>query len=172
MPIVSSVLNPGDPTIQASGQYRGTIVFTFADGRTVQRNLRAPDEDAWSALLLAIDDEVEAKMQERDAEDAVSPDEDVAANLEASIAQTCIAYIRQAWNEELAFVAWALYDRINTYVTTHSDWNTAHTHLLAAGLTQDEYDQSKAAYQYLSGSGRPAIMASAVTIQNAWVGQH
>ena len=96
----------------------------------------------------------------------------MAANKEASIAQTCIAYIHQAWNEETAYDAHALYSRINTYVTNHSDWNTAHTHLLAEGLTQEEYDQAKAAYQYLSGSGRPATLADAQTIQQNWEDQH
>jgi len=172
MPITSVDVRDGDPTIQASGQHRGTVTGTFDDGRILERNLRTPDSDTWNDKVAAQSAEMQATMEKRDAEDAVTPDEDVAANKEATIAQTCVAYIRQAWNEETAYDAHALYARINTYVTNHSDWNTAHTHLIAEGLTQEEYDQAKAAYQYLSGSGRPATLSDAQTIQTAWEDSH
>ena len=172
MPVQSVDVRDGDPTIQASGQYRGTVTVTFDDGRIIERNLRAPDSDAWSDAVANAGLEAQSQMESRDAEDAVAPEADVAANKEAAIAQTCVAYIRQAWQEETAYAAHALYARINTYVTTHSDWNTAHTHLLAEGLEQEEYDQAKAAYQYLSGSGRPATLSDAQTIQTAWEDQH
>jgi hypothetical protein len=162
----------GEPTVQASGQHRGTITVTFDDGRIVNRNMRAPDRAGWDARIAAIGDEIQAKVEASDARRAVSPTEDIAANDEASIAQTCIAYIRRAWTEPQAYDAGLLYSRINTYVTNHSDWATAHTHLIAAGLSQEEYDQAKAAYQYLSGSTRPAALSAAQIIQNNWEAQH
>ena len=172
MPIVSIDVRDGDPTVQASQQHRGTVAATFDDGRVIERNLRAPDLDAWNDLIASMNAVIQSQMEERDAEEAVTPDEDVASNKEASIAQTCIAYMRQAWQAETAYDAYALYARINTYVTNHSDWNTVHTHLLAEGLTQEEFDQAKTAYQYLSGSGRPATLSDAQTIQAAWEAQH
>ena len=172
MPVSSVDVRDGDPTVQASGQHRGTITATFSDGRILERNLRAADADGWADAVANAGLEAQSQMENRDAEAAVTPDADVVANLEANIAQTCVAYIRAAWELETAYDAFALYSRINTYITTHSDWNTAHTHLLAEGLTQEEFDQAKAAYQYLSGSGRPAILSDAQTIQAAWEDQH
>jgi hypothetical protein len=172
MPVVSTDVRDGDPTVQASGQHRGTVTSTFDDGRILEQNLRAPDINAWNDAVANAGVEAQTTMEERDAQEAVTPDADVAGNKEASQAQTCVAYIRDAWSQESAIDAWALYDRINTYVTTHSDWNTAHTHLLAEGLTQEEYDQAKNAYSYLSGSGRPATLADAETIQTTWTDSH
>lgn len=172
MPVSNTDVRYGDPTVQASGQHRGTVDVTFDDGRQMSINIRAADLDDWNDKVSQAGAVAQARMEEADANEAVSGEQDVAANKEATIAQTCIAYIRQAWDMELAYDAWALYDRINTYVTNHSDWNTAHTHLLAEGLTQEEYDQAEAAYQYLSGSGRPATMAEAITIQTNWESQH
>jgi len=171
VPITSTEVRAGDPTVQASGQHRGTIKSTFDDARIMERNLRAADLAGWDAKVAAAPAEMQAQMKARDAEAAVSPDEDVAESDEASIAQTCIAYIRQAGIQEQAYDAYLLYVRINTYVQNHSDWNTAHTHLIAAGLTQEEYDTAKAHYTYLSTGGRPADMAAAQVVQDNWEAQ-
>jgi len=137
----------------------------------MERNIRAADLDAWNDKVAAQSAEMQAAMEAQDAQNAVDPDAPVAANKDASIAQTCVAYIREAAETEQAYDAWLLYDRINTYVVGHSDWNTAKPHLLAEGLTDEEYEQAKNAYNYLSGAGRPAIMAEARTIQAAWESQ-
>jgi hypothetical protein len=171
MPVSGSDVRTGDPTIQASGQYRGTVDVYFDDGRQEPVNIRAADQDAWNDAVAAAESVAQARMEERDANEVVG-DHDVAANKEATIAQTCVAYIRRAWQIELAYDAYLLYARIDTYVGNHSDWNTAHTHLLAEGLTQEEYDQAKDAYTYLSGAGRPATMSDARTIQANWESQH
>jgi hypothetical protein len=173
MPIITPVeVRAGDPTVQASGQHRGTVTGTQStDARIVERSIRAADLSGWDAKVAAMPAEMQVQMEAQDAAQAVTPDEDVAANNEASVAQTCVAYIREAAATEQAYDAWLLYDRINTYVTNHSDWNSAHDHLIAEGLTQEEYDQAKNAYNYLSGAGRPAIMAEAKTIQAAWESQ-
>ena len=171
MPITSVDVRDGDPTVQASGQHRGTVTGTFDDGRILERNLRTPDSDTWNDKVAAQSAEMQVIMEERDAQAAVDPDAPVAADKEASIAQTCVAYIREAAATEQAYDAWLLYDRINTYVTGHSSWAAAKPHLLAEGLTDEEYDQAQNAYNYLSGAGRPAIMAEARTIQAAWEAQ-
>lgn len=171
MPIVSIDVRDGDPTVQASGQHRGTVAATFSDGRIIERNIRAADLDDWNDTVAAQSTEMQAKMEEQDAQSAVDPEAPVAGEGEASVAQTCVAYIHQAANTEQAYDAWLLYDRINTYVTNHSGWILAKPHLLAEGLEEEEYEQAKNAYNYLSGAGRPAIMAEAKTIQSNWEAQ-
>jgi len=172
MPVQSADVRDGDPTIQSSGQYRGTVDVTMDDGRVFTISIRAADQDDWNDKVAAASARAQELAEQQDAEAAVSPDEDVAANGEATIAQTCIAYIRQAWNYESAIDAWYLYARINTFVTNNGGWATAKPFLLAAGLTEEEYDQAQAAYQYLSGAGRPDTLANAQTIQQAWEAQH
>jgi hypothetical protein len=172
MPITSIDVRDGDPTVQASGQHRGTVAATFDDGRLTEKNIRASDIDDWNDKVAAASGEMQAQMESSDAHAAVDPDSDVTANKEASQAQTCVAYIRDAWNMESANDGWMLYSRINNYVTGHSNWITAKPHLIAEGLTDEEYEQAATAYAYLSGAGRPATMADAQTIQDAWTGQH
>lgn len=171
MPIVSIDVRDGDPTVQASGQHRGTVTGTFDDGRIMERNIRAADLDGWNDKVAAMSGEMQAQMEAADAEAAVSPSEPVAASEEASIAQTCVAYIREAAATEQAYDAYLLYDRINTYVTNHSNWPTVKPILLAEGLTEEEYGQAGSAFNYLSSAGRPAIMSDAKTIQSNWEAQ-
>lgn len=171
MPIVSIDVRDGDPTVQASNQHRGTVTGTFDDGRIMERNIRAADLDGWNDKVAAMSGEMQDQMERSDADSAVDPDAPVAAEKEASIAQTCVAYIREAAATEQAYDAFLLYDRINTYVTNHSDWPTVKPILLAEGLTEEEYDQAGSAFNYLSSAGRPATMADAKTIQAAWGSQ-
>jgi hypothetical protein len=173
MPITSTVVRDGDPTVQASGQHRGTIKSTFNDGRIVERNLRGADLADWDAKVAAAPAEIQEQMEVSDAGEAVSPDEPVAPNKEATIEQNAIAYLRDSWRSELASDAYLLFDRFNTYVTNSAyTWDDVHTHLISYGLTQEEWDQMKAAYNYLSGGTRPADMAAGQVIQDAWESQH
>jgi hypothetical protein len=172
MPIVSIDVRDGDPTVQASGQHRGTIKATFDDGRITEKSLRAADIDGWNDAVASAWGDMEADMVRSDAYAAVDPAADVEANGEATKPQTCIAYIKQAWASESANDAWLLYARINNYVTGHSDWATVKPLLLAEGLPEEEYDQAAVAYAYLSGAGRPAILSDAQGIQDAWESQH
>ena len=173
MPIVSIDVRDGDPTVQASGQHRGTVRVTFDDGRIVERNLRAPDFATWSARLAAAPAEIQADIEQSDAAIVVSPDAPIIPNGEASIEQTAIAYLRNSWSSKRAYDAYLLFERFNTYVTNSGyTWDNVQDHLIAAGLTQDEWDKMKAAYQYLSGGSRPAEMAAAETIQANWEAQH
>ena len=172
MAVVSADVRGGDPTVQASGQYRGAVDVTLDDGRVFTLYIRAADLDEWNDKVAAAGAEAQAQAERRDANEAVTPDADIVAYKQASIAQTCIAYIRQAWEQEQAYDAWNLYSRINTYVVNHGGWANAQTVLLAQGLTQEEYDQAQSAYNYLSGGGRPATMAAAITIQDNWQAQH
>lgn len=172
MPIVSVDVRDGDPTVQASGQHRGTVTATFDDGRIIERNLRAPDANSWNDLVANIGAEIQAQMERRDAEEAVSPDAEVAANKESSIAQVAVAYLRSAWNDEQAYDAYLKLARFANYVTNNGyTWNNVQTHLFAAGLTEEEWTGLKTAYTYLNGGGRPAIMADAKTIQSNWEGR-
>jgi hypothetical protein len=174
VPITAPIeVRAGDPTVQVSGQHRGTIKGTFDDGRIVERNIRGADLAGWDAKVAAAPAEMEEQMMVADAGAAVSPDEDVAPSGEATIEQTAIAYLRDSWRSELASDAYLLFDRFNTYVTNSQyTWDDVHTHLIAHGLTQEEWDQMKAAYQYLNGGTRPADMAAGKTIQDAWESQH
>ena len=169
MPITSIDVRDGDPTIQASGQHRGTVTATFDDGRIVSRNLRAEDANAWNDLIASIGIEIQAQQEKQDAVNSVDPDAEVAASQEASIAQAAVAYLRAAWQEELAPDAYLLFARFANYVSNNGyTWANVQTHLIAEGLEQDEWDEMKAAYLYLNGGGRPAIMAEAKTIQGNW----
>lgn len=169
MPITSIDVRDGDPTIQATGEHRGTVECTFADGRIVQRNLRAPDANAWQDKVANIGAEVQDQMELQDADAGVDPDEEVVAGGEASIEQRAVAYLRGAWGEENARDAYLLFDRFNTFRLAQGwNLNQVQAGLASAGLTTEEWDEMKTAYQYLDGAGRPAIMNDYQTIQGNW----
>ena len=169
MPIVSIDVRDGDPTIQANGQHRGTVAATFADGRIVERSLRAADADAWNDLIAGISAEIQAKQEVQDAEAGVSSDDEIVAGGEASVEQRAVAYLRAAWGQELARDAYLLFDKFNDFRLARGwNLNQVQTGLMSAGLTVDEWDEMKAAYQYLAGAGRPAIMNDYQTIQGNW----
>lgn len=169
MPITSIDVRDGDPTIQASGEHRGTVTATFADGRTVEKSIRAADANAWMDKLAAISSEIQAQVELSDAEQAVDPEGEVTGNGEASIAQAAVAYLRAAWDTDQAADAYLLFARFNTY-RNNQGWtlDQVAAGLAAAGLEADEWDAMKTAYQYLNGGGRPAIMATAKTVQGNW----
>jgi len=169
MPIISIDVRDGDPTVQASGQHRGTVAATFSDGRIIERNIRAADSNEWNDKIAAISDLIQEQVEKQDAERSVDPETEVAAEGEASIAQAAVAYLQAAMREEQAYDAYLLMARFNNW-RTNNGWNMdqVETHLLAAGTEQEEWDSTKAAYLYLNGGGRPAQMASAKTIQGNW----
>ena len=168
MPIISIDVTDG-PNIQASGQHRGQVTAIFDDGRSVVRNIRAPDATAWANVVVDMQAEIQAKQEQQDAEDGIGPDVEVTANLEASIEQRAVAYLREAWGTEQAYDGFLLFDKFNDFRLAKG-WTLAQVaaNLLAAGLEQSEWDEMETAYTYLSGASRPATMASALTIQGNW----
>ena len=169
MPIVSIDVRDGDPTVQASGQHRGTVDATFDDGRVVSRNFRAPDLDAWNDLVAAAQATIQAQQEVQDAEDGVGPDTEVTAHKEASIEQRAVAYLRRAWQEENCRDAYLLFDKFNDYRLAKGwNLNQVQAGLASAGLGVEEWEEMKTAYTYLNGAGRPAIMNDYQTIQGNW----
>ena len=172
MPIVNTYLGPGDPTIQASGEYRGRINFEFTGGRIISRNIRAPDADTWAALLLSLDGAVELQQQQNDAEQGVDPDAVIVAGGEASIEQRAVAYLRAAWRSEDPYAAFLLFERFNNFRLAKG-WSVGDVFvgLSGAGLEQEEWDEMNTAYQYLAGASRPAAMSAYQTIKANWDGR-
>jgi len=169
MPIVSIDVRDGDPTVQSSGQHRGTVSATFTDGRIEERNVRAANLDEWNDKIAAISDLIQEQVEKQDAEDSVDPETEVSAEGEASLAQAAVAYLRAAYREDQAYDAYLLFSRFNNF-RTNQGWtlDQVATNLVSAGLEQEEWDGMKTAYLYLNGGGRPAQMASAKIIQGNW----
>ena len=85
MPVQSVDVRDGDPTVQVTGEHRGTVTVTFTDGRVVDRSLRAPNADAWADLIANIAAKVQQQQSEADANDAVEQDQEIVTpNKEAS----------------------------------------------------------------------------------------
>lgn len=172
MPITNTYLNAGDPIVEANGQYRGTVNFVFDDGRTVARNLRAPDEDAWSALLLNIDDEVEAKQQAQDAEEAAETDVEVLNPYkQSSVKQMALAYLRNAMSKQDPYVAFLKFSKFNDWrVREGYNLNQVQTALMAEGLTEEDWQDMRDRYSYLSNAGRVSAMQAyqAVVAGDVW----
>lgn len=128
-----------------------------------------PDPNAFDTYLTQAGDMVLAQFKLQDAGEGIDADTDIAANKEATAQEKAVAYLRRAWQEEDAYKAYRLLDRFDIYRQAQG-WplNQVQSNLAAAGLTVDEWDSIKTAYQYLSGGTRPADMAAHAVIQENW----
>ena len=168
MPITDTNVIDG-PNVQASGEYRGMLEFIFDDGRVITRNVRAPDATAWANLSVDLADEVEAQVQEQDAEEAVDADEEVQPYKQASREQLALAYLRRAHRNEDPYRAYLQFSRFN-------DWRLAQGYnlnqvagaLADVGLEQEEWDAMLAAYQWISNAARVTAMEAYQSIKNGW----
>lgn len=169
MPVQSIDVRDGDPTQQASGQYRGTVDVTFVDGRVFTRNLSAPDLDSWNDMIANYTAIIEAQIAEADASSNVNPDEEIVQVGEGTVKQRAVAYLRDAWNQDNCRDAYLRFDKFNNYRLAQG-WNLNQVvaGLAEAGLTQEEWDEMRDAYSYLNSAGRPAIMNDYQTIQANW----
>lgn len=158
MPIVSSEVVDG-PNIQADGSRRGTIEFILDDGRVITRTVRAPDAIAWANLLIDLPAEVELKVQQDDADEASNTDDEITAVKQANIKQVALAYLRRAYSTGNPYAAYLKFSRFNDYRLSQG-WNLNQivTGLTEVGLTQDEWDNMLARYQYLSLAARVTAM--------------
>ena len=159
----------GEPTQQASGQWRGSAQYTFDDGRKVARRITAASAGEWANKMSDIVPELELQVQEGDAAEGVSSDTEITANKQSSIQQRAVAYLRGAMAEEDPYAAFLLLDRFNTFRLAQGwDLNQVTAGLAVAGLESEEWDTMKAAYQYLSNAGRVTAMQAVQDINQTW----
>ena len=160
MPIVDANVIDG-PNIQNDGSRRGTVQLTFADGRVFQRRLTAVDATAWANLLLDIVSEQEEKVAQDDADEESNNDNEIEAVKEASREQVALAYLRAAYEIGDPYLAYLKFDRFNAFRLARG-WNLNQVvaGLASAGLTEEEWVDMKARYQYLSQSSRVTSMVA------------
>ena len=168
MPIINTNVIEG-PNVQSDGQHRGLIEYLFSDGRRVRKYARAPDATTWAALVVNLASSTEDAIIQNDAQESISPGATVAAHKEASIEDAAVAYLRAAWRIEQAYDAFLLFDKFNDFrIAKGWDLNQVQAGLMSAGLTVEEWDEMKIAYQYLAAGNRPVTMSDAKTIQGNW----
>lgn len=168
MSVVRSEVIDG-PSMQATGQHRGTVEVEFSDGRIKRVPVRAADADAWANRIVDVGAESLVKLTNSDAEDGVSADTEIVKRGFASKKLRAVAYLRRAMQQELAYDAFLLFDRFNDYRNAQG-WNLNQVsgELAESGLTAEEWEKMKNVYQFLSGAGRPAIMSQTRDIQDQW----
>jgi hypothetical protein len=169
MPITDITPFTGEPTQQASGQWRGFAQYTFDDGRKINRRITADTAGEWANKMSDIVPEIEAQMQEGDAAEGVSSDTEITANKQSSIQQRAVAYLRAAMAEDDPYTAFLLLDRFNTFRLAQG-WNLDQVPagLASAGLTAKEWAAMRDAYQYLSDTGRVTAMQAVQDINQTW----
>lgn len=168
MPITDTNVIDG-PNVQADGQHRGTLEFTFGDGRVVTRNVRAPDAAAWANLAVDLATQVEAQQQEQDADEAVEANEEVLPYKEASREQLALRYLRRAHADEDPYRAYLKFSRFNDWRLAQGySLNQVTTALASVGLTEDEWTAMRDAYVWLSNAGRVTAMQAYQDVQAGW----
>ena len=173
MPVQSVDVRDGDPTVQVTGEHRGTVTVTFTDGRVVDRSIRAPDADAWADKIANISALVQTQQSEADANDAVENDIEILnPHKEASLKQMAVAYLRRAQENPDPYQAYLKFSRFNDY-RVNQGWNLNQVQaaLVAEGLTEEEWTDMRDRYQYLSNAGRVTAMEAfqAVLAGDVWV---
>lgn len=160
MPVINVSLMPGDPTIETNGEYRGTVQVEFDDGRIISRNMRAPDEDSWSAKMLGVQGAVEAEAQQKDAIEAAENDVEILGQYrEADKRQQALAYLRKAMQIGNPYLAYQKFARFNSWRLSEGySIPAVKTALAAVGLEDDEWVDMSDRFQYLSNSARITAM--------------
>lgn len=157
------------PNVQAHGEHRGRVEVELSDGRIFTPSVRAPDAPTWANRIVDIGQEVLDQTIEQDSQEGVDADTEVTAHKLASVKQRAVAYLRKAWEMENAYEAFLLFDKFNDYRNAQGwNLNQVQANLIDEGLTVEEWDAMKTAYQYLAAAGRPAIMSDARDIQANW----
>ena len=169
MPITDTTPFTGEPTQQASGQWRGSAQYTFDDGRKINRRITADTAGEWANKMSDIVPELEVQIQEADAGEGVSADDEITTNKQASIQQRAVAYLRAAMAEDDPYTAFLLLDRFNTFRLAQGwNLNQVEAGLAGAGLEAEEWDTMRDAYQYLSNAGRVTAMQAVQDINQTW----
>lgn len=160
MPITNTEIVDG-PNIQNDDSRRGTVELTFADGRVFRRRITAINATDWANKLLDIVSEQEAKVAQDDAREESQNDNEIAAVKEASREQVALEYLRAAYEIGDPYLAQIKFGRFNDYRLARG-WNINQVvaGLTSAGLTEEEWTDMRARYQYLSQSNRVTTMVA------------
>jgi hypothetical protein len=160
MPAVSVDVRDGDPTVEASGEHRGRVSVTFSDGRVIERNLRAPDADAWADRIANIQSTVQQEVEDQDANEAAETDVEILQPYkEASLPKMALAYLRLAQQTENPYRAYLKFSRFNDW-RERNGWNLNQVaaQLSSVGLTEDDWTDMRARYLYLANPARVTAM--------------
>lgn len=158
MPITQTDIIDG-PNPQRGGAQRGTIRLTFDDGRAFERRINAIDAIEWSSKVLNIVAEQEAKVALDGAKEASKEDAEIATVKEASREQVALAFLRTAMEIGEPYLAYLKLNRFNDY-RLDKGWslNQVVAGLASVGLTEEEWVDMKARFQYLSNASRVTAM--------------
>lgn len=147
---------------QASGEYRGTATVTMDDGRVIgPEQIRADNFEAWTALLLVLEDQMIAAEAVRDADLVVDNDEQIVGDSGlAKKQEQALAYLRRAYGED-TLTAYGMYLRAKEYVVAEGlKLRDIFAHLEPFGLTQEEWDLWKDRYQHLTDPANAAAIVA------------
>ena len=154
MPVVDVRVREGSLSIEGSGERRAVVEVELTDGRVIERNLRARDAQAWADLLLSIGADVLAAVQEQDAEEGLDSAIDGPFK-EATPDQRAVRGVRKLLELKGAYEdlkrAKDFFARVNQYrLDLGENVNQFKARLMAAGLTEEEWDEAYAVYQFLN----------------------
>ncbi len=173
MSVVSTTVRHGDPTIQVSGERRGSVQVAFTDGRVVDRNYRTADEPSWDAAVASAGAQVQQDVARRDAQEAVDKDVDITGDYgESTKDQQAAAYLYRAYTTPDPYTAYKKYTKFNEWrIRDGLSVEEVRLRFLAAGFEERTWDLMIERYQYLADPARVTIMEDhqSVVAGDTWV---
>lgn len=174
MPVTDVSVRAGDPAQQADGSWRGTAIYTFDDAQVVERTFSAVDEGTWHTTKDGMVPDVEEKLQWQNADEAIAIDYDIrlGAYKQAGQRKIGLTYLRAAMDIEDPLQAYYKFKYFDDY-RVDEGWtvNEVYLQLLPVGLQDDEWQDMKTRYIYLSDPGRVTTMLDYETLiaGDVWV---
>jgi len=168
------VVRPGDPTIQKSGQARGSARFNFDDGYFVERNIRTATEAEFAPKVTAMIPEIEAQRRARDAETVNESDPDDTGNGDASTLDTMVSKLRHAYRQPAPEDCYRNMKQIDDYRSGKGwTWGDVHDAIFAVPeyqFTEEEWTNISDRYAYLSPAPKVAVMIdyNALLVGDTW----
>lgn len=173
MSVVSTTVRHGDPTIQVSGERRGSVQVVFTDGRAVDRNYRTADEPSWDAAVASASAQAQEDMAWGDAQDAADKDVDITGDYgESTKEQQAVAYLYRAYTNPDPYTAYKKFTKFNEWrMRDGLSVDEVRLRLIAAGLEEQTWDLMIERYQYLADPARVTIMEDhqSVVAGDTWV---
>lgn len=153
MAMVTTV-HPGDPTVEVTGEHRGTLYFTFDDGEVLSSSLQAPDLATWNAEIPRLEESALDRKRAIDSEAVVEDPPNDAGNGEASTLDTMVFKLRYAYSRPYPRSCYTNMKQIDDYrISKGWTWGDVHDAIFAEpkyNFTEGEWTNIQDRYTYLN----------------------
>ena len=162
MPVMSTQTRAGDPTVQVTGQARGTVKYIFDDGFAIELAIRTSTLAEFDPEITARIPEVELSRRKMDSNAVVEDDIADTGNGAASTLDTMVVKLRYAYSQPLPEDSYRNMNQIDNYrINKGWTWTQVHNAIFNVPeyeFTEEEWSNIMDRFSYLDFPAKIQIM--------------